>query len=280
MRNKGVREDPSGANPVDDLDRRLAELRGRIIDMHVHLTADETEMAGLLDQAKRAGIGKLICSHLGFPALPRYPTRQQIRDFNEFAVRMRDRHASLMDTYVYVYPPHGDSALRDVEEWVVQHGAVAVKIEWGRGEGNDLSYIDAVVKRATELAVPIQLHTFFRTGGEDPGEVSPLHIAQLAAANGEARLIMAHFGGDWVRAARTVKEFPNVVGDTSGCTWQAGLTEFIVQEVGAERVLYGSDMPCRALGPQIAKVLAARLTPAERHMVFAGNAQRVFYRRP
>ena len=113
-------------DPIERLDQALGELRGRIIDMHIHPTATEGDMHGMLEQAKRAGMGKLIFSHAGVPIIPRHPTRQQIREFNEFSVRLRDRYPGWMDMYVYVYPPQGEGAVRDVEEWVTQHGAIAV----------------------------------------------------------------------------------------------------------------------------------------------------------
>jgi predicted TIM-barrel fold metal-dependent hydrolase len=249
--------------------------------MHIHPTTDEGDMAAMIEQAKRAGIARFIFSHLGVPYVPIVVSRADIEEFNSFAARLRDRYSDWMDMYVYVDGRHPE-APRDVERWVREHGAIAVKIEWARGDGDpldidDVAYTPDVVAQATELNVPVKIHTFFRTGGPMHGEVSPLHIVRLAQANPRARLIMAHFGGDWIRTARTVKDYPNIYGDTSGCTWRAGFTERIVAEVGAERVVYGSDPPVRAFGPQIAKILAADFTREQLKQIFYENAERLFY---
>ena len=245
--------------------------------MHCHPTTDEPEMQTVLEQAKRAGIAKIIFSHLGLPLIPHNPTRAQIREYNDYGTRLRDHHAGWMDMYVYINPRHGEVAVKDVEKGVQQQGAIGVKMEWCREPNGSLDTTVAVVRRAGELGVPCLIHTFFRKGGNQEAEVSPVDIVYLAKACPHTNIIMAHFGGDWIRAARTVKDFPNIYGDTSGCTWRGGFTEFVVREVGARRVLYGSDIPIRAFGPQFAKVLRAGLTEEELRLVFYENAQRLFY---
>jgi hypothetical protein len=265
-------------DPLAELDSVLREFRGEIIDMHVHPSTDVDEFEAVLDQGRRAGIGHIIFSHLGIPVVYRRPTPAQTRTFNEFAAGLRDRHAGWVDMYVAVDPRQGESSVRDVEDGVLRLGAVGVKMEWCRADDGSLEPIFPILDVAGKLGVPVKIHTFFRKGGEQMGEVSPLHIRELAQRFPGTNIIMAHSGGDWIRAARTVKALPNVFGDTSGCTWRAGFTEFFVQEMGAERVLYGSDAPVRAFGPQIAKILAAGGAPEALRLMFVDNARRLFFR--
>jgi predicted TIM-barrel fold metal-dependent hydrolase len=266
-------------NPLDLLARKLGNLRGNIIDMHIHPTTNERDMRAMLEQARRAGISHLIISNAGIPSVPLHATESQVTRFNEFSARLCDRFPNWIDMFVYIDSQDPDAAVREIDSWVLGHGAVGIKIEWGRGDGDDLTCADTVVRRAAELGVPVKFHTFFRKGGALPREVTPLHIAKLAKAHPDAKIIMAHSGGDWIRAARTVKHLANVYSDTSGCTWRSGFTEFLVHNLGPDRVLYGSDMPCRAFGPQIAKVLAANLSRDNLHMIFVDNAQRLFFKR-
>jgi predicted TIM-barrel fold metal-dependent hydrolase len=55
----------------------------------------------------------------------------------------------------------------------------------------------------------------------------------------------------------------------------AGVTEMAVRELGAERVLYGSDVPGRSFASQLAKVLGADVPDEAKRLILAGNLQRL-----
>ena len=52
-------------------------------------------------------------------------------------------------------------------------------------------------------------------------------------------------------------------------------TEFFVREVGAARMLFGSDAPYFEPSQVIASIEAARITDAEKEQIFSGNAERL-----
>lgn len=98
----------------------------------------------------------------------------------------------------------------------------------------------------------------------------------------EPTLILAHIGaseGDaidlQVRAVQASKH-GNIVADTSSArsVW-SGLIEWAVREVGADRVLFGSDTPLYSAAAQRARVDSANLTSTEKELVLAGNARRL-----
>ncbi|HOJ20752.1 MAG TPA: amidohydrolase family protein, partial [Armatimonadota bacterium] len=66
--------------------------------------------------------------------------------------------------------------------------------------------------------------------------------------------------------------------DTSGGDPEAGVVEYAVRQLGAERVLFGSDVPGRSYGVQLGKVLGAQLTPEQRDLILFGNAERILGR--
>jgi uncharacterized protein len=55
----------------------------------------------------------------------------------------------------------------------------------------------------------------------------------------------------------------------------AGITEMAVRELGAERVLYGTDAPGRSFGSQLAKVHGANIPEEAKRLIFAGNLKRL-----
>ena len=55
----------------------------------------------------------------------------------------------------------------------------------------------------------------------------------------------------------------------------AGFVEMAVRELGAERVLYGSDAGGRSFASQLAKVLSADVPGAAKHLILGGNLRRL-----
>jgi predicted TIM-barrel fold metal-dependent hydrolase len=55
----------------------------------------------------------------------------------------------------------------------------------------------------------------------------------------------------------------------------AGMTEMAVRELGAERVLFGSDAAGRSFASQLGKVHDAAMADDAKRLVFAGNLKRL-----
>ena len=55
--------------------------------------------------------------------------------------------------------------------------------------------------------------------------------------------------------------------------------EMAVRELGASRVLYGSDIDGRSFASQIAKVTGAEISHEEKAMILAGNLKRILLAR-
>jgi hypothetical protein len=86
------------------------------------------------------------------------------------------------------------------------------------------------------------------------------------------KIIMAHLTGCGVRGVLAVKDCPNVVVDTSGAAPEAGLVEYAVAQLGAGRVLYGSDAPVRDFAVAIARITGSRLDARTQRMILHDNA--------
>jgi uncharacterized protein len=99
----------------------------------------------------------------------------------------------------------------------------------------------------------------------------------------EVRLILGHIGCGWggdvthqVRAIQRSRQ-GNVLADTSSVnSIVPGLIEWAVREVGAERVLFGTDTPLYHTAMQRARVDHAELPEAEKRLILRENALRLF----
>jgi hypothetical protein len=78
-------------------------------------------------------------------------------------------------------------------------------------------------------------------------------------------------GADWERGIRTIRAMENVWADICGSDPTAGYVEMAVRELGAHRVVYGSDAPGRSFASQLAKVLGAEVPEAAKRQILSGN---------
>src|SRR5438128_3789733 len=72
-----------------------------------------------------------------------------------------------------------------------------------------------------------------------------------------------------MRASRNV--FPELAGSHP----TSGFTEMAVREVGAERLIYGSDVAGRSLASQLAKIMGADIPESAKALILGGNLRRI-----
>jgi len=132
------------------------------------------------------------------------------------------------------------------------------------------------VAHASKLQVPILQHTWFKTdGSQQADESTPFDLATLARRHPQARLILGHCGGTWELGIQAVRSVANVVVETAGSDPTTGFVEMAVRELGAERVVYSSDVPGRSFGSQLAKVMGADVPEPARQLILSGNLRRL-----
>jgi len=244
-------------------------------DMHGHLTGvngtPEERISQLLTYADRMGIDRVIF-FLGF-ARDHEPTPEQFRRDNDVLLRALDHARGRALGFVYLNPKFTDESLKELDRCVRDGPMVGVKL-WVALRCHD-ARLDPVVERATELKAVVFQHTWLKTTGNLPEESTPDDIAQLAARHPDATLIAGHLGGDWERGIRSIRAPRNVYAGISGSDPTAGMVEMAVRELGAERVIYGSDFGGRSLASQLAKVYGADISEEAKRLILGGNIRRL-----
>ncbi|MCL2518946.1 MAG: amidohydrolase family protein [Oscillospiraceae bacterium] len=90
--------------------------------------------------------------------------------------------------------------------------------------------------------------------------------------------ILAHTGIDYNVARTNValcKQRENVMLEITYTSTTRGMIEYLVSEVGAEKVLYGSDLPMRDPAPQLAWVCYAKIPAEDKKLILYGNIKRL-----
>ena len=248
-----------------------------IWDLHCHLSSvpgrtPEERMAQLLRYADRLGIERL-CVYMGL-TWSQNPTPEDLRKQNDDVLQALAHWHDRAFGFVYVSGEHVDASLREIDRCVRDGPMVGLKL-WvaRRCNAQDL---DAIVKRAAELKAVIFQHTWFKTDGSNlAGESTPLDLVELAKRHPDVPLICGHTGGTWELGIRAVRASRNVHVDLAGSDPVNGFVEMAVRELGAERVIYGSDCGGRSFASQLGKVLGARIPEDARKLILGENLKRL-----
>ena len=113
----------------------------------------------------------------------------------------------------------------------------------------------------------------------------PADFVPFANRYPKVRVLLAHLGngaGDsgrvdlQVRAVQAAKHANLWVDTSSARSILPGLIEWGVRELGAERLLFGSDTPLYHVALQRARIEAAEITDAEKLLILRENAFRFF----
>jgi hypothetical protein len=249
-----------------------------IWDLHCHLSGVDGRTPGeriarIMEYADRLGIERLVF-YMGWP-WSHDPSPDDFRRQNDQVIEALEHWHHRAFGFAYLNPKHEAESLKELDRTVKDGPLVGVKL-WVAVRANDLR-LNAIVRRAAELKAVVYQHTWLKAGGNLPGESTPGDLADLAARHPNTPLILGHTGGDWEQGIRTVRPYKNVFADTAGSDPTAGLVEMAVRELGAERVIYGSDCGGRSFASQLAKVTSADIPAADRQKILGGNLRKLLF---
>ncbi|MEO8125472.1 MAG: amidohydrolase family protein [Bryobacteraceae bacterium] len=252
-------------------------LRFRIWDEHCHLYSvpgdtPEQRMEVLIECADRLGIERLLVSQ-GYSA-DRHPTPDQLRTENDRVMRAVRRFPDRAYGSVYLSPAHPEFSVQEFNR-CVRDGPMVCVGELEADRRCNVPEMDLIVERAASMKVPILQHTWLKTAGNDDGESTPYDVVELAQRHPDVSFVCVHTGGDWERGIRILRTAKNVYAEIAGSNPTSGFVEMAVRELGAERVIYGSDAGGRSFASQLSKVLGARVPDSAKELILGGNLRRL-----
>lgn len=166
------------------------------------------------------------------------------------------------------------ASLQAIDRWIADGPMVGVYLPGG-GPGArrcDDPALGPMIDRVAQLGGVLMVHTWFKTGGKrNPSESTPSELAVLASRYPEQKMVCAHAGGEWQQGVRAIRQHTNVLIETSGFDATAGFIEMAVREITAKRIIFGSHLPSRSLGTELAKVLGADILEEEKQLILGQN---------
>jgi predicted TIM-barrel fold metal-dependent hydrolase len=212
--------------------------------------------------------------HVGIGTTTDARLEQLLRDRPELVSLPMQRWPGFFMGMIQVNANDIPASIHAVDRWIASGPMVGVYLP-GAGPGarpcND-PRLRPLVERVSEAGGAIMVHTWFKTGGKgSEGESTPAELAELAARFPEQKFVCAHAGGEWQRGIRAISQCHNVLIETSGFDSTAGFIEMALRELGAERILFGSHLPSRSLGTELAKILGAEVSEQDKRMMLGEN---------
>jgi hypothetical protein len=255
----------------------LVTEKEQVIDVHTHPVffgegAARAELRGLVRRARAQGIRHMVA--LGdVLKFGRLPTVAQMREINNETAAVVVVEPGMFRGFCFLNPMLGARAVRrEIDRGVQELGLKGIKLEISNN-ARDERVMGPVMAAAEHYGLPVLQHSWSQTNIKERSFHSdPEDTCLLARRHPRVNIIMAHLTGCGFRGVRAARGLRNIWVDTSGAAPEAGLVEYAVDQLGADRVLYGSDLPIRDLPVAIARVTGAQLTAAARRAVLHDNA--------
>lgn len=239
----------------------------RIIDAHCHvgegrykrLTASE-----LIVQMDENGIEKAVVC----------PVEEHItvynQEGNDYILQAVKEYPDRLIGFATVNPWYGERAVEELER-AVGEGLRGLKLNstlQGYFINDELVY--PLIEAAQKMDIPVYFHT------ATPIFSLPLQLADLAGEFPAVRFIMGHAAASdfWIDAAPAASMHDNIFLESSLRSGSAVL-QHLVGELGAQRLMFGSDTPASTISVELAKIDSLELSPADKEMVLAGTVLRV-----
>ena len=257
-----------------------------LIDVHAHFYTELSNRAdwrslnqARLDAGRIIGVTAHVASILGTwgARSPTYfPSPDDVTHANDRMIEMMGEHDNVFG-YCVVNPNFSDLAVGEIRRRVGQ-GMIGVKLAASRRADDGL--LDPIADLAAMLGVPILHHVWHNRRRDWPGqEVSDAtELKTLAERFPEVRFILAHLGGggDWAHSIRALRDVANIWVDLSGSGVDLDMLHRAVADLGADRLLWGSDLTMDTAWGKLRYLERMGLGADEIGLIAAGNARRIF----
>jgi predicted TIM-barrel fold metal-dependent hydrolase len=239
-----------------------------IVDAHVHIgksTRLQIDVDGdyLVRAADELGFDKICCTDL--TAL-----FYDMHEGNELLFREMKRFPDRIIGYASLHSTRfGTEALDELDRCANDYGMRGLKIYSTPQMSIAEPATIPILEKTVELGFPILAHA------------TPLECEYLMAAVPECKLMMAHAAaqpfahGDWNRAIMAAKQFPNLYLETASSTIDTGFLETCVRELGAEKIIFGTDIPLLDPYFALSKLRDTSINPDQLDQILSQNILRL-----
>ena len=254
-----------------------------IIDFHTHPFLDDTSNIciyqqncrlttdGIKDEMHALGISRIAGSVIRMEKNTGVSDWQRLSQWNEDALRLRERLGDLYIPGFHVHPDFVTESIREIRRMKSEGVCLVGELVPYLSGWSDLTSagFDAILDEAEQCGMVLSLHTDANAEMMDEMVRRHKNLTIVAAHPGEKPSFLSHL------ARARISD--NYYLDISGTgIFRHGVLLTAVKEMGANRVLFGTDYPICAPAAYVGGVKDDPfLTDEEKALVFAGNAKRL-----
>ena len=241
-----------------------------LLDAHAHLGTwynfgqKEPSAQNLLRSIRSCGIDLLVASHtLGLTG--------EVHRGNELCSAMREELPSLFG-YIAVNPHDTATATAELAQRAADRFFCGIKMhpETHRYRLKD-PLCEPIFAFAQQHRYPVLVHVMSETEIAD--------FCTVAARFPEINFLMGHSGGfsNRILAVHSALPLANVYFDLTTSVMLEGSLEWMVANIGADRIVFGTDIPFLDPKHCVGQVLYSDLSPADKATIFGETARRLFF---
>ncbi len=252
----------------------LAALGWRIVDVHAHLGPTfqfyipSPEARSMVAAMDRLGIDlTCLASHLAV-------TTDYVRG-NDLSAQAAQAFPGRLQGYVVVNLRDDANIEAELRRGYDVLGLRGIKLH---PMLHDFAVLDPrcepIWRFAEERGAPILSHSW-----EEDARCRPKAFGQLAAAHPSIPFLLGHSGGTIAgrrEAVAVAKEHKNIYLELCSSYLTCAELEWMVREVGAERILFGTDSPWLNPAYTLGRVAYANLSDEQLRLILGENAARLF----
>ncbi len=241
-----------------------------VIDMHAHLgpyafSIPDTSAGSIVAGMDRTGITRTLAS-----TMPRTSHAAAVCG-NDLVLEAMHAYPARILGYMFLWPSSAGEVAAEAQR-CVEAGFSGVKLH----NVNGIAYTHPAYEPALALAdhhrMPVLLHTW----GKDADFAQCRDIAERFPG---LRLLTAHTGcSNEEEYCRLALDYPNIYLELAMSLSPRGLVKRLVDRVGADRIVWGSDVCFINQAQQLGKVLGAHIPDEDKTKILGGNARHILDR--
>jgi len=259
-RNKYIDNDPCFAILYSDSKAKLA-------------TADE-----LIASMDEAGVDISVIVNIG------WITHELCVETNDYILESIARYPKRLIGFCAVQPQSYEAAIAEIERCAKGgiRGVGELRPDMQLLDFSDKEMMDPFVEIMTKHRLILLTHTSEPVGHDytGKGSITPDIIYPLITSYPELTIVCAHWGGGlpfYALMPEVRQAMNNVLFDTaaSPLLYSPEIYQQVIQLVGADKILFGSDYPLLTQSRMLDEIRALDLPEETKDLILGGNAQKL-----
>lgn len=159
--------------------------------------------------------------------------------------------------FVILAPRDGQEAVDMLRRYVEDYHFKGVKIHpsCNRFRVDSKWLMDPICEKCAEYKIPMLIHS------ENNGYCNALMIGELAGRHPGVNFIVAHLGDEggmgYLDCIEAAKDHANIYLDTTGCANEVFHIPTCIEQLGSERIVFGTDSPICSMKVEMDKIVYA-----------------------